>query len=123
MPQNSWTLAARASAPGGAPVVQEKPQAQRIAGSVQGRVAIVTGGATGLGRATCLEFAQQGVAVAFNYLDLPERDVSAQALLTETAIKAHGVAVYCAAATSAATTRWRVSSPRRASGWEAYTIS
>src|SRR5439155_1683667 len=54
------------------------------------------GGATGLGRATCMEFAQRGTAVAFNYLDLPGRDVAAQALLTETAIRALGVPVYCA---------------------------
>jgi 3-oxoacyl-[acyl-carrier protein] reductase len=47
-----------------------------------------------MGRATCLEFAQRGAAVAFNYLDLPDRDVAAQALLTETAIKALGVGVY-----------------------------
>src|SRR5205823_4404279 len=56
----------------------------------------VTGGATGLGRATALEFAQRGVAVAINYVDLPDRDVAAQALLTETAIRALGVPVYCA---------------------------
>ena len=61
---------------------------------MQGRVAMVTGGATGLGRAVCLEFAQRGAAIAFNYVDLPERDVTAQALLTETAIKALGVPVY-----------------------------
>ena len=59
-------------------------------------MAVVTGGATGLGRAACLEFAQRGAAVAFNYLDLPGRDVAAQALLTETAIKATGVPVYSA---------------------------
>jgi 3-oxoacyl-[acyl-carrier protein] reductase len=68
----------------------------RLAETVQGRVAIVTGGATGLGRATGIEFAQQGVAVAFNYVDLPGRDVAAQALLTETAIRALGVPVLCA---------------------------
>jgi 3-oxoacyl-[acyl-carrier protein] reductase len=49
-----------------------------------------------LGRAACLEFAQRGDAVAFNYVDLPGRDVSAQALLTETALKATGVPVYSA---------------------------
>jgi len=38
---------------------------------MQGRVAMVTGGATGLGRAACLEFAQRGAAIAFNYVDLP----------------------------------------------------
>src|SRR5439155_316506 len=34
--------------------------------------------------------------VAINYVDLPDRDVAAQALLTETAIRALGVPVYCA---------------------------
>jgi 3-oxoacyl-[acyl-carrier protein] reductase len=92
----AWTLAARELPPGGASVAQEQPRRERLAETVQGRVAIVTGGATGLGRATALEFAQQGVAVAFNYVDLPGRDVTAQALLTETALRAHGVPVLCA---------------------------
>jgi 3-oxoacyl-[acyl-carrier protein] reductase len=89
-------LAARETTPGAAPVTQEQPRPKRLAETVQGRVAVVTGGATGLGRATALEFAQQGVAVAFNYLDLPERDVAAQALLTETELRGLGVPVYCA---------------------------
>jgi 3-oxoacyl-[acyl-carrier protein] reductase len=62
---------------------------------MKGHVAIVTGGATGLGRAIAMEFARKGVHVAFNYLDLPNRDIGAQALLTETALRAHGVQVYC----------------------------
>src|SRR2546426_1079984 len=78
----------------GAPAT--RPEPQRLAETVQGRVAVVTGGATGLGRSTALEFAQRGVAVAINYVDLPDRDVAAQALLTETALRAHGVPVYCA---------------------------
>src|SRR3989442_13215647 len=92
----SWTLAAREAPPSGAPAVQERPQARLLAETVQGRVALVTGGATGLGRAICLEFAQHGTAVAFNYLDLPGRDVAAQAVLTEAAIRGLGVPVYCA---------------------------
>jgi len=92
----AWTLAAREVAPAGAAVVEERPEPRRLAETVQGRVALVTGGATGLGRATCIEFAQRGTAVAFNYVDLPGRDVAAQALLTETAIRALGVPVYCA---------------------------
>src|SRR5207245_628396 len=92
----AWTLAAREVAPAGAAVVEERPEPRRLAETVQGRVAVVTGGATGLGRATCIEFAQRGTAVAFNYVDLPGRDVAAQALLTETAIRALGVPVYCA---------------------------
>lgn len=76
--------------------MQERPERATLAAGLRGRVAIVTGGATGLGRAVCLEFAQQGAGVAFNYLDLPGRDVAAQALLTETAIKAFGVDVYSA---------------------------
>jgi 3-oxoacyl-[acyl-carrier protein] reductase len=79
-----------------APVAQERPEPAKLAAGLRGRIAVVTGGATGLGRAVCLEFAQQGANVAFNYLDLPGRDVAAQALLTETAIKALGVSVYSA---------------------------
>ena len=61
---------------------------------MHGRVAIVSGGATGVGRAIGLEFALRGVHVAFNYVDLPERDILEQALLTETALRAHGVRVF-----------------------------
>jgi len=78
------------------PQTEPRPHEQRLAETVHGRVVVVTGGATGLGRATALEFAQRGVAVAINYVDLPDRDVAAQALLTETAIRALGVPVYCA---------------------------
>lgn len=77
-------------------MAQERPEPAKLAADLRGRAAIVTGGATGLGRAVCLEFAQQGAAVGFNYVDMPGRDVAAQALLTETAIKALGVAVYSA---------------------------
>src|SRR5204863_255289 len=72
------------------PAMEPQTQQQRLAETIHGRVVVVTGGATGLGRATALEFAQRGVAVAINYVDLPDRDVAAQALLTETAIRAPG---------------------------------
>jgi 3-oxoacyl-[acyl-carrier protein] reductase len=58
-----------------------------------GKVAVITGGATGLGRAMALEFARQGCHVAFCYVTLPGRDVSEQALLTETALSSIGVRV------------------------------
>jgi len=62
---------------------------------MRGNTAIVTGGATGLGRAIGLEFARRGVNVAFNYIELSGRDISAEAVLTETALRVHGVEVYC----------------------------
>src|SRR2546423_8423189 len=94
--QASWVLASRGASAVGAPATETRTDPLRLTEAVQGRVAIVTGGATGLGRATAIEFAQRGTAVAINYVDLPERDVAAQALLTETAIRALGVPVYCA---------------------------
>ncbi|HLZ44300.1 MAG TPA: SDR family oxidoreductase [Gemmatimonadales bacterium] len=76
--------------------MQERPQPKPSPETVRGRVVVVTGGATGLGRAVALEFAQGGCGVAFNYVEMPGRDVGAQALLTETAIKALGVPCYSA---------------------------
>jgi 3-oxoacyl-[acyl-carrier protein] reductase len=63
---------------------------------MRGNTAVVTGGATGIGRAIALEFAHRGVNVAFNYVELPGRDIGAQALLTETALRQFGVEVYAA---------------------------
>ena len=62
---------------------------------MKGNVAFVTGGASGLGRAIALGFARREVHVAFNYLDFPNRDIGAQALLTETALWALGIQVFC----------------------------
>lgn len=76
------------------------PRAQPITTTpreMRGNVAIVTGGATGLGRAIALEFARRGVRVGFNYLNVRGRDIAAQALLTETALRGLGVEVYSAA--------------------------
>jgi 3-oxoacyl-[acyl-carrier protein] reductase len=95
-PTSPWLTGAREMTRVAAPVTEPRPEMQRLAETVQGRVAVVTGGATGLGRATALAFAQRGVAVGINYVDLPDRDVAAQALLTETALRGLGVPVYCA---------------------------
>lgn len=79
---------------GAALAPREKPQ-RVVPGEMKGNVALVTGGATGLGRAIALDFARRGVNVAFNYVLLSNRDIAAQALLTETALRGLGVEVYC----------------------------
>jgi 3-oxoacyl-[acyl-carrier protein] reductase len=85
---------AESSPSAGGAAVQERRESVRTGDTLQGKVAVVTGGATGLGRSVALEFAQRGSPVAFNYVELPGREVTAQALLTETAIKALGVRCY-----------------------------
>jgi 3-oxoacyl-[acyl-carrier protein] reductase len=74
----------------------EQPQLQPIGAGFSGKVAVVTGGATGLGRCIAMEFARLGCQVAFCFVDLPGRDVTEQALLTETACTAMGATVHAA---------------------------
>src|SRR5881398_1747985 len=66
--QASWVLASRGEPAVGAPATEVRPDPQRLAETVQGRVAIVTGGATGLGRATALEFALRERLGGVHYL-------------------------------------------------------
>ena len=72
----------------------EEPRPQPIGKGWRGKVAIVTGGATGLGRHIAMEFGRLSCHVGFCYVNLPGRDVSEQALLTETALTAMGIEVY-----------------------------
>jgi 3-oxoacyl-[acyl-carrier protein] reductase len=53
---------------------ETQPQSLNYGSTMRGRVAIVTGGATGIGRAIALELARHGVHVAFNYFEYDESD-------------------------------------------------
>jgi 3-oxoacyl-[acyl-carrier protein] reductase len=48
-------------------VEETKPRSLNYGTNMRGRIAVITGGATGIGRAIALEFARHGVHVAFNY--------------------------------------------------------
>lgn len=75
---------------------ETQPQsAARLAG-FNGRTAIVTGGATGIGRSTALEFAHCGANVAFNWLDLPGRPIGEAAARTQLELEQLGVRVFAA---------------------------
>jgi 3-oxoacyl-[acyl-carrier protein] reductase len=80
--------------PEGTGAVLEQPRPQPIGKGWRGKVVVVTGGATGLGRHISIEFGRLGCHVAFCFVNLPGRDVSEQALLTETTLTAMGVEVY-----------------------------
>ncbi|HEX4633220.1 MAG TPA: hypothetical protein VH163_05270, partial [Gemmatimonadales bacterium] len=73
-----WSTSGRPSGAGtvpGIPKPHERDEPARAGDRFSGRVAMVTGGATGMGRAVCLDLAQRGAAIAFNYFELPGRDV------------------------------------------------
>ena len=74
---------------------QEQPQPAGGKFDLKGKGAIVTGAATGIGRAAALEFARRGCGVAFNYVELPGRDVAVQAAMTEAVLKSLNVPVFC----------------------------
>jgi len=74
---------------------QEQPQPVGGKSDLRGKGAIVTGAATGIGRAAAIEFARRGCGVAFNYVELPGRDVAVQAAMTEAVLKSLNVPVYC----------------------------
>ena len=81
-------------APEGSGTALEEPRPQPVSKGWRGKVAIVTGGATGLGRHISMEFGRLGCSVAICFVNMPGRDVSEQALLTETALTAMGIAVH-----------------------------
>jgi 3-oxoacyl-[acyl-carrier protein] reductase len=89
----SWKPQRRSS---GQALAQPDPRLDPVTPGLTGKVAVVTGGATGLGRAICMEFAKRGVNVAFCFKELPGRDISEMALLTETSLLATGVKVLAA---------------------------
>lgn len=48
-------------------VEETQPRSLDYGTTLRGRIALITGGATGIGKAVALEFARHGVHVAFNY--------------------------------------------------------
>lgn len=89
-----WSAAFSASATGSATLTEPKPAP--VMPGLPGQVAVVTGGATGLGRAIAHEFGRAGCKVAFCWYEMDDRDVEASALLTETTLSSMGVSVYAA---------------------------
>ncbi len=90
--QGGWQLSA--AEPRGAVAEEAKPAV--VTEGFLGKLAIVTGGATGLGRHIALDFGRLGCNVAFCYVPMAGRDVHEMALLTETALSAMGRGVHAA---------------------------
>jgi NAD(P)-dependent dehydrogenase (short-subunit alcohol dehydrogenase family) len=88
--------------------VVDEPEAEplRLGRSLRGRCVIVTGGATGLGRAICLEFARQGANVAFNYFSNDgDHDLALEAERTARELTALEVRVFSETLSSTAPPR------------------
>jgi 3-oxoacyl-[acyl-carrier protein] reductase len=100
MPHPLYSYSAESGWPSPAPepgaVLAEQPELQPVEPGFRGKTAVITGGATGLGRSIAMEFARLGCDVAFCWVPMKGRDVQEQALLTETACGAIGANVYSA---------------------------
>ena len=79
-----------------AEVVEEtQPRAAWPYGELRGTGAIITGGATGIGRAIALEFARHGVHIAFNYFDDGDGRIQYEAEKTARELRQLEVTVLC----------------------------
>lgn len=63
-------------------------------GGLRGRTAVISGGVTGIGRRTAIEFARCGVNVAFSWTDPPGRSIAEEAARTELELQQLEVRVF-----------------------------
>jgi 3-oxoacyl-[acyl-carrier protein] reductase len=75
--------------------IESQPQQWHGYSGLRGTGAIVTGGATGIGRATVLELARHGVHVAFNFIDNGDGAVREAAERTAAELRQLEVKVLC----------------------------
>lgn len=79
-----------------AEVVEDaQPQPERLYDELFGTGAIVTGAATGIGRAIAIELARHGVHIAFNYLDCGDSRIEQEAERTANELRQMQVTVLC----------------------------
>lgn len=68
------------------PAPRYQAEEYKEAGKLQGKVALITGGDSGIGRAVAVLFAREGAAIAINYLAEEQSDAD----MTRTAVEACG---------------------------------